>query len=78
LIGIQAIVLNGATIGQGCLVAAGAVVTEGKKFSDNSLILGAPAKVVRELTPEERGNIRKIAENYAARAEHYRTYLQPL
>jgi carbonic anhydrase/acetyltransferase-like protein (isoleucine patch superfamily) len=78
LIGIQAIVLNGATIGQGCLVAAGAVVTEGKRFPDNSLILGAPAAVKRELTPEERNNIRSIAENYAARADHYRIHLLPV
>ena len=78
LIGIQAIVLNGATIGKGCLVAAGAVVTEGKSFPDNSLILGVPAKLMRELSEDERSNIRKIAENYAARADHYRNYLQPL
>jgi carbonic anhydrase/acetyltransferase-like protein (isoleucine patch superfamily) len=78
LIGIQAIILNGATIGKDCLVAAGAVVTEGKTFPDNSLILGAPAKVIRELTAEERSNMRKIAENYATRAAHYRIHLQPL
>jgi carbonic anhydrase/acetyltransferase-like protein (isoleucine patch superfamily) len=78
LIGIQAIVLNGATIGKGCLVAAGAVVTEGKSYPDNSLILGVPAKLMRELTLEERNNIRKIAENYATRAAHYRIYLQPI
>jgi carbonic anhydrase/acetyltransferase-like protein (isoleucine patch superfamily) len=78
LIGIQAILLNGAKIGKGCLVAAGAVVTEGKSFPDNSLILGVPAKLMRELSVQERGNIRKIAENYAARAEHYRVNLQPL
>jgi carbonic anhydrase/acetyltransferase-like protein (isoleucine patch superfamily) len=77
LIGIQAIILNGAAIGKDCLVAAGAVVTEGKTFPDNSLILGAPAKVIRELTAEERANMREIAENYATRAAHYRIYLQP-
>ncbi|MBA5819456.1 gamma carbonic anhydrase family protein, partial [Escherichia coli] len=53
LIGIQAVVLNGAVIGRNCLVGAGAVVTEGKTFPDNSLILGAPAKVVRELSAED-------------------------
>ena len=50
LIGIQAVVLNGAVIGRNCLVGAGAVVTEGKVFPDNTLILGAPAKAVREIT----------------------------
>src|SRR5215207_3609421 len=48
LIGIQSVVMNGAVIGAGCLVGAGAVVTEGKTFPARSLILGAPAKVVRE------------------------------
>ena len=47
LIGIQAVVLNGAKIGRNCLVGAGALVTEGKEFPDGSLIVGAPAKVVR-------------------------------
>ena len=45
LIGIQAVVLNGAVIGRNCLVGAGAIVTENKVFPDNSLIIGAPAKV---------------------------------
>ena len=48
LIGIQAVVLNGAVIGNHCLVGAGAIVTEKKVFPDRSLILGAPAKVVRQ------------------------------
>ncbi len=49
LIGIQAVVLNGAKIGRNCIVGAGSVVTEGKEFPDGSLIIGAPAKVVRTL-----------------------------
>jgi carbonic anhydrase/acetyltransferase-like protein (isoleucine patch superfamily) len=53
LVGMQAVVLNGAIIGENCLVGAGALVTEGKSFPNNSLILGAPARVVRELTYEE-------------------------
>ena len=53
LIGIQAVVLNGAVIGKNCLVGAGAVVGERKEFPDRSLIVGAPAKVLRELTDEE-------------------------
>ncbi|HME39621.1 MAG TPA: gamma carbonic anhydrase family protein [Steroidobacteraceae bacterium] len=78
LIGIQAVVLNAAVIGKGCLVGAGAVITERKVFADGSLILGAPAKVVRELTAEERENIKKIAANYASRGAYYRTHLQRL
>jgi carbonic anhydrase/acetyltransferase-like protein (isoleucine patch superfamily) len=76
LIGIQSVVLNGAVIGKGCLVAAGAVITERKEFPDGTLILGAPAKVKRELTAEEREELLKIAANYAARGECYRGHLQ--
>ena len=78
LIGIQAVVLNAAVIGKGCLVGAGAVITERKVFADGTLILGAPAKVVRELTAEERQNLVKIAANYAARGAHYRSHLHAL
>jgi carbonic anhydrase/acetyltransferase-like protein (isoleucine patch superfamily) len=76
LIGIQAVVLNAAVIGKGCLVGAGAVITERKVFADGTLILGAPAKVVRELSAEERENMLKIAANYAARGEYYRSHLR--
>lgn len=78
LIGIQAVVLNAAVIGRGCLVGAGAVITERKVFADGTLILGAPAKVVRELSAEERENLLKIAANYAARGAYYRDHLQPV
>jgi carbonic anhydrase/acetyltransferase-like protein (isoleucine patch superfamily) len=78
LIGIQAVVLNAAVIGRGCLVGAGAVITERKVFADGTLILGAPAKVVRELTAEERENLLKVAANYAARGAYYQTHLQPI
>ena len=78
LIGIQAVVLNAAVIGRGCLVGAGAVITERKVFADGTLILGAPAKVVRELTDEERETLLGIAANYAARGTYYRTHLQPV
>jgi carbonic anhydrase/acetyltransferase-like protein (isoleucine patch superfamily) len=76
LIGIQAVVMNAAVVGKGCLVGAGAVLTERKVFADGTLILGAPGKVVRDLTEEERANLLKIAANYAARATYYRSHLQ--
>ena len=76
LIGIRSVILNAAVIGKGCLVGAGAVVTERKVFADGTLILGAPAKVVRELTDEERENLAAIAANYAARAGLYRRRLE--
>ena len=76
LIGIQSVLLNGAVIGKGCLVGAGAVVTERKVFADGWLILGAPAKAVRELTAEERENLLNSAANYADRAKLYRDHLR--
>ncbi|PLQ00186.1 gamma carbonic anhydrase family protein [Cupriavidus pauculus] len=76
LIGIQAIVLNHANIGAESLVAAGALVTEGKAFPPRSLILGAPAKAVRELTQEEVNNLRANADDYARRAAFYKTALK--
>ena len=78
LIGIQAVVLNAAVIGRGCLVGAGAGIPERKVFAAGSLILGAPAKVVRELTAQERGNLLEVAAIYAARAAYYRSHLQPI
>jgi carbonic anhydrase/acetyltransferase-like protein (isoleucine patch superfamily) len=76
LIGIQAVVLNHARIGRDCVVGAGSVVTEGKEFPDRTLILGSPAKVVRELTPEQVTAFRAAALSYVARARLYRQHLR--
>ncbi len=72
LVGIAAVVLNGARIGRHCLVGAHARVTEGKDFPDGSLILGSPARVVRQLTPAEIEGIRYNARRYIANAALYR------
>ncbi len=64
LIGMGAIVMDGAHIKKNCIVGAGAIVTQGKEFPEGSLILGSPAHVVRELTEDE---IRKAHEG----VEHY-------
>ena len=76
LIGIQAVVLNGACIGRNCLVGAGSLVTEGKEFPDNSLIMGSPAKVVRELTAEQAQRLKQSAANYVANAARHRDGLR--
>jgi carbonic anhydrase/acetyltransferase-like protein (isoleucine patch superfamily) len=76
LIGIQAVVLNGARIGKHCLVAAGSVVTEGKEFPDGSLILGSPAKAVRSLTPEQIAGLKKSAAGYVQNAQRYQQTLK--
>ena len=53
LVGMGSIVMDGAHVGRDCLIAAGAIVTEGKEFPPRSLIMGVPAKVVRELSEEQ-------------------------
>lgn len=78
LIGIQAVVLNKAVIGAHSLVGAGAVVTEGKVFPERSLILGAPARVVRRLTDEEVEGLQRNAQVYVERAREYRERLKPV
>jgi len=64
LIGMGAKVLNGAKIGRNCLIGAGALVTEGKVIPDNSLVVGAPGKVVRILTEAEVLSLLKSAQGY--------------
>ena len=71
LIGMGATLLNGARIGKNCLVGAGALVTEGKEFPDNSLIVGAPARVVRALDAEAVARLTGAAEHYVARWQQY-------
>jgi gamma-carbonic anhydrase len=70
LIGMGSVVLDGAVIGRQCLVGAKALVTMGTTIPDGSLVLGAPAKVVRALTDEERRKLRYSAEKYAANAAY--------
>ena len=78
LIGIGAIVLNGAKIGKNCLVGAGSLVTEGKEFPDGSMIMGTPAKVVRELTPEQIEGLRRSAKHYMQNAARYKAGLKKI
>lgn len=78
LIGIQAIVLNRAVIGRGCLIGAGALVTEGKVIPDFSLVVGSPARVIRELTLEERTRLMESARVYAAKGKQYASELKRL
>lgn len=76
LIGIQAVILNGAKIGKNCLVGAGALVTEGKEFPDNSLIIGSPAKAVRQLSEQDLRGMQRNTDNYAERGQLYKTQLK--
>lgn len=76
LVGIGAVVLNGAKIGRNSIVGAGSLVPEGKEFPDNVLILGSPAKVVRELSPEQAARSAHAAAHYVHNAERYRKGLK--
>ncbi len=78
LIGIKAVVLNGARIGRNCLVGAGALVTEGKEFPDGSLIVGSPARVVRQLSEEQIANVQRAAAHYVENAKRYQAGLKRL
>lgn len=78
LIGIQAVVLNGAKIGRNCIVGAGALVTEGKEFPDGSMILGSPAKAVKQLTPEQIAAFQAGARHYVDNARRFKAGLQKI
>lgn len=77
LIGMGAIVLNGAKIGKNSLVGAGALVTEGKEFPDGSLIVGSPAKAVRQLDDAAIARLRGSAAHYVANALRFIGGLNP-
>lgn len=78
LIGIGAVVLNGARIGRNCIVGAGALVTEGKEFPDGSLIVGAPAKVVRQLSEAQIAGLKASAAHYVNNGRRYAAGLKKI
>jgi carbonic anhydrase/acetyltransferase-like protein (isoleucine patch superfamily) len=75
LIGIGAVVLNNVKIGKNCLIGAKALVTEGQVIPDNSLVMGAPAKVVKTLTDEQVAMLKMSALHYAERCQKFKTGL---
>ena len=75
LVGIGATVLNNAVIGDDCLIGAGALVTEGKQFPRGSLIIGAPAKVARELSEAAIADLRRSAQGYDSKRAEYSSSL---
>jgi carbonic anhydrase/acetyltransferase-like protein (isoleucine patch superfamily) len=78
LIGMGAILLNGAQIGCNCLVGAGALVTEGKIFADGKMILGAPARAIRDLTAVQIAGLKRSSESYVANFKRFATKLDPV
>ena len=78
LIGMGSVVLNGAKIGKDCLVGAGSLVTEGKEFADGSMIVGRPAKAVRQLDSQETAGLRMSAAHYVGNALRYQAGLKKI
>ncbi|WP_075219172.1 gamma carbonic anhydrase family protein [Acuticoccus yangtzensis] len=78
LIGMGAIVLNGAKIGKNCIIGAGALITEGKEIPDNSLVVGAPGKVIRQLDEATAAGLRQQALRYVANAEMFAAGLKEI
>ena len=78
LIGINSVIMNGAKIGAGSLIGANSLIAEGKEIPPGVLVLGSPGKIIRELKPEERANLLKVAAGYVDRSRLYKTGLKPL
>ena len=78
LIGLGATVLNGAVIGRNCLIGACALITEGKQIPDNSLVMGAPGKVVRQLDAAAIAGLLETARHYQENAQRYRDGFAPV
>ena len=71
LIGISSVILNGAKIGKNCIIGANALVTENKNIPDNSLVIGSPGKIVRQVSDDE---IKSITENAIHYQENWKKY----
>ena len=78
LIGMGARILNGAVLEPECLIGAGALITEGKSFPGGSLIVGSPARAIRQLTDAEKHALRVSAAHYAEKAARYAEALRAI
>ena len=78
LIGIGSVILNNVKIGKNCLIGARALITEGKEIPDNSMVLGAPGKIVRLLSDEEGAALRLSADHYVDNWKRYMAGLKKL
>ena len=75
LVGIGSIIMNGARIGKNCLIGAGSLITEGKEIPDNSMVMGAPGKVVREIEARQAMILAGSAAHYVENWKRYRAQL---
>lgn len=78
LIGIGSIILNGAKIGKNCLIGAGALITEGKEIPDNSMVVGAPGKIIREVSEHQAMILQASALHYVENWKRYRAGLKAI
>ncbi len=78
LVGMGAILLNRCKIGRNCLIGAGAIVTEGKEIPDNSMVIGAPGRVIRQLTEPQLALLKMSAEVYVKNYQRFRENLKAL
>jgi len=76
LIGINAVVLNHANIGKNCIIGANCLITQGKVIPDNSMVLGSPGKIVREVTQEEIEELKHSAEHYIQNYKRFKKELK--
>ena len=76
LVGIGATILNGAVIGENCLIGAHALITEGKVIPDGSMVMGAPGKVVRELSPQQIMMLKASADVYVKNSQRFKSGLK--
>ena len=76
LIGIGSIILNGAKIGSNCLLGAGTLIPEGKEVPANSVVMGAPGKVIRQIGDKEQGMLDSAAQHYVDKYKRYRDKLR--
>ena len=76
LIGIHAVILNNAEIGKNCIIGANCLITQGKVIPDNSMVLGSPGKIVREVTEEEIEELKHSAEHYVGNFKRFKKELR--
>jgi len=76
LVGLGAVIMNGARIGPDCLIGANALITEGKEIPARSVVMGAPGKIIRQLSDEDLERIRRPAQSYVERMRVYRDRLR--
>ena len=78
LIGIGAVILNGARIGRNCLIGANTLIPEGKEIPANSVVMGSPGKIVREVSERDRARLIRPSESYAKKWPRYRDKMQQI